>query len=99
MKNICILCIILFINIIYAKNITAIINNYPKVNPNKSKSKDDYYLIYVNNDYEELHIYSDLNINKRQESNIFIESLIDEIKVLISNNRNTYQHPEILDEI
>jgi len=96
--------IILLIKIIYTKNNNTTIFNVDKNinhNDNKSKNKEDYYLIYVNNIYEELQLYSDLDLKKRQEqeSQIFIESLIEEINDLIIDNKDTYQHPEVLNEL
>ncbi|ORY39789.1 hypothetical protein LY90DRAFT_41320 [Neocallimastix californiae] len=96
--------IILLIKIIYAKNNNTTIFNVDKNinhNDNKNKNKEDYYLIYVNNIYEELQLYSDLDLKKRQEqeSHIFIESLIEEINDLIIDNKDTYQHPEVLNEL
>eukprot|EP00833_Pecoramyces_ruminatium_P003118 jgi/Orpsp1_1/1177150/evm.model.c7180000060376.3 len=61
---------------------------------------DKYYLIYVNNTFGEYKIFSDNSKNqKRQASQMFVDSLVDQINSLIINNKETYQNPEVLDEI
>jgi len=62
------------------------------------KNKEDYYLIFVNNTYGEFRIFSKTKHQKREESQIFIDSVLGEINDLIVNNIDTYQHPEKLEE-
>ncbi|ORX85093.1 subtilisin-like protein [Anaeromyces robustus] len=62
-------------------------------------NKEDYYLVFVNNTYGEFSIYPKTKHDKRDDSQIFIESLIDEINELIIDNIDTYQHPERLDDL
>ncbi|ORX63294.1 hypothetical protein BCR32DRAFT_287877 [Anaeromyces robustus] len=84
---------LLLINIIYAENE----NNNNKKENNKSL-EEDYYLVFVNNTHGEFKIYSESKHEKRAQSQIFIESLIDEINNLIVDNLGTYQYPEKLEE-
>jgi len=58
--------IILLFNFVNSKNHTIVTVNNKKVNKSKSKNKENYYLIFVNNTFEELQIYSDLSIQKRR---------------------------------
>eukprot|EP00833_Pecoramyces_ruminatium_P010126 jgi/Orpsp1_1/1184158/evm.model.c7180000088249.1 len=78
--------LLLFINIIYAEN------------GKKIRNKEGYYLVFVNNTHGEFDIYSDSKYEKRDESQIFIESLIEEINELIVDNIDTYKHPEKLED-
>ncbi|ORX85848.1 subtilisin-like protein [Anaeromyces robustus] len=74
---------LLFINIICAGH-------------NKKLNNEGYYLVFVNNTYDDdFKIYSENK--KRDGSQLFIESLIDEIDNLIVDNINTYQYPEKLE--
>jgi len=86
--------ILLFINVTIAKNDENSFNNKKVIS-----NKDNYYLIFVNNTYGEYRIFKNSKKDKRQESQIFVETLLDEIDDLIINNKNTYQHPEKLNEI
>eukprot|EP00833_Pecoramyces_ruminatium_P000556 jgi/Orpsp1_1/1174588/evm.model.c7180000050668.3 len=83
--------VLIFIHTSYAQ--------YNNTLDNEISSGDQYYLIYVNNKYGELKLFSNPKHQKRQESQLFIESLIDEINNLIISNKDTYQNPEKLDEI
>ncbi|ORX81945.1 subtilisin-like protein [Anaeromyces robustus] len=86
---------LLFINIINAKGIKV----PPKEEEEPINTNDKFYLIYINNPYGEYKIYSDENIQKREESQVFVENLVDEIQSLINKNINTYKNPEKLIEI
>eukprot|EP00833_Pecoramyces_ruminatium_P014866 jgi/Orpsp1_1/1188898/evm.model.d7180000068026.1 len=86
--------ILLFINGIIAKN------DEISFDDKKEKSNgDNYYLIFVNNTYGEYRIFKNSEKEKRQEAQLFVETLLDEIDSLIINNRDTYQHPEKLNDI
>eukprot|EP00833_Pecoramyces_ruminatium_P005769 jgi/Orpsp1_1/1179801/evm.model.c7180000070792.1 len=78
---------LIFVNGIFTKSIYK---------PNKD---DKYYLIYVNNTFGEYQVFTNSNVQKREESQIFIESLVNDIHELILDNRDTYKNPEKLDEI
>eukprot|EP00833_Pecoramyces_ruminatium_P000555 jgi/Orpsp1_1/1174587/evm.model.c7180000050668.2 len=82
--------ILIFINIVNAD-----IDNINIDNDNKDK----YYLIHVDNKHGEYNIFSNSKNQKRQESQLFVESLVNEINNLIISNKDTYQNPEKLDEI
>ncbi|ORX78363.1 subtilisin-like protein [Anaeromyces robustus] len=88
MKNFYLLNILLLlINIIFAEN------------DKKLNNKEEHYLIFVNNVYGEFKLFSNTKHEKREESQVFMESLIEEINGLIIDNIDTYQHPEKLEEI
>ncbi|ORX78375.1 subtilisin-like protein [Anaeromyces robustus] len=70
---------LVLVNIVFAKNNI------------KEKNGEDYYLVFINNTYGEFKIYSESKYKKREESQIFIESLIDEINDLIVDNIDTYE--------
>jgi len=53
---------------------------------------DDYYLLYVDNNYGQLY-------QKRQEPREFISSLVMEIHELIVENKETYKNPEELEAL
>lgn len=85
---------LLFINGILANNDENSLDN------KKEKSNgDNYYLIFVNNTHGEYRIFKNSKKEKRQEAQLFVETLLDEIDSLIINNRDTYQHPEKLNDI
>jgi len=62
-------------------------------------NKDNYYLVFVNNTYGEFKIYSNEKYGKREKSQIFVESLIEEINDLIVKDIDTYQYPEKLEKL
>jgi len=82
--------ILLFVNTLNARSI-----NYNE----KIKKGDKYYLIYINNEHGEYKVFSEGKNQKRQESQIYIESLVDRINNIIINNKDTYENPEKLEEI
>jgi len=85
---------LLLINVIHARSINT--------TAEKVDTKEDkYYLIYVNNQHGEYRVYQDgkNNLQRRSESQLFIENLVDEINDLILDHRDTYQNPEKLVEI
>eukprot|EP00833_Pecoramyces_ruminatium_P016261 jgi/Orpsp1_1/1190293/evm.model.d7180000078056.1 len=100
--------ILLFINGINATEDKNSVNK-----DNKISKSDKYYLIYVKNEHGEYRIFksddddnnnnsnnkNQQNRKKREESQEYVESLLDELNTLIINNKDTYQHPEKLDEI
>jgi len=78
--------LLLFINNIYGKNVKT--------------EADQYYLIYVDNKYGEVDLYTNsTTIQKRQESYNYVDSLLDKIHSLIIDNKDTYQHPKKIDEM
>eukprot|EP00833_Pecoramyces_ruminatium_P004061 jgi/Orpsp1_1/1178093/evm.model.c7180000064006.1 len=86
--------IFLLINVIYAENDKS--NNEKKIS-----NEDKYYLIFIENKHGEYRIFKDKNNKnkKRDESAIFVESLLDEFNTIILDNKDTYKHPEVLEEI
>ncbi|OUM64768.1 carbohydrate-binding module family 18 protein [Piromyces sp. E2] len=93
---------ILLINITIAKGVKTSSNDDKVVT--KKKSKDQKYLIYVNNTYGEFDIFSNpynQKYVKRQEldSYEFAVSFMDKIDDLINENRDTFKNPEKLEEI
>jgi len=81
---------LLFITLINAKSIESLSN---------ADKEDKYYLIYVNNEHGEYKVFSDAKNQKRDASQVFVESLVDKINTLIIDNKDTYQNPEKLEEI
>jgi len=63
------------------------------VNAGYIKKEDDNYLIYVNNTYG---VVSDNIKQKRQESQQYITSVMEEIQNIIIENKDTYKNPEEL---
>jgi len=63
----------------------------------KNKQEDKFYMIFVNNTYGEIASYQGLK--KRQESEIFVNTMIDEIHNLIIDNKDTYQNVSKLEEM
>jgi len=63
------------------------------VNAGNIKKEDDNYLIYVNNTYG---VVSDNVHQKRQESQQYIASVMEEIQNIIIENKDTYKNPEEL---
>ena len=63
------------------------------VNASSIKKEDDNYLIYVNNTYG---VVSDNVHQKRQESQQYIASVMEEIQNIIIENKDTYKNPEEL---
>jgi subtilisin family serine protease len=53
---------------------------------------DKYYLVYVNNTYTE-------GLNKRQEPNQFVNSVVNEIHELIIDNKDTFKNPNKLESL
>jgi len=92
-NNLYLLVIALFIN--------AIVPIYSKTSSKNDENKEQFYLIYVNNTLGEYKVhYDSKNKNvKREESQIYIESLVDKINTLIIDNKDTYEDREKLDEI
>jgi len=86
---------LLFTNFINAKSINTLSNDDKKLNHG-----DNYYFIFVNNKSPtEYKVFYDSKVQKREESQIYIESLVDDIHKLIIDNKDTYRNPEKLDEI
>eukprot|EP00833_Pecoramyces_ruminatium_P017032 jgi/Orpsp1_1/1191064/evm.model.d7180000083259.1 len=80
---------LLFINGIIAKN------DEISFDDKKEKSNgDNYYLIFVNNTYGEYRIFKNSEKEKRQEAQLFVETLLDEIDDLIINNKDTVKSIE-----
>ncbi|OUM64767.1 carbohydrate-binding module family 18 protein [Piromyces sp. E2] len=93
---------LLLINITFAKSIDTSSSDDKVIT--KNKSKDQRYLIFVNNTYGEYDIFSNpynQKYVKRQEvqSYDFAVSLMDEIDELINENRETFKNPEKLEKI
>jgi len=89
-------CILLFIQVIYAKNSKKLSKAKQSIS-----NDDEYYLIFVKNQFSEYRVFTDAKTTnqKREESSIFIESLLDELNTLIIDNKDTYKHPEVLEEM
>jgi len=89
---------IILINITFSKSINVLSND--DKNLNQIDNEDQYYLIFVNNTFGEIKIYSDNKNMKRQESkaNDFVLSLVEEIHDIIVDNKDTFQNPEIVEE-
>jgi len=68
--------------------------------PKPDASKDQNYLIFVENVYGEISIFSKdkSRFNKREEASIFVESLVDKIHNIIIDNKDTYKDKEKLEE-
>ncbi|OUM66078.1 hypothetical protein PIROE2DRAFT_6789 [Piromyces sp. E2] len=89
---------LLLINITFAKSINGTLSNddkIPKIN------KDQTYIIFINNTFGEIDIFKKPKNLKRDELEPyeFAFSLMDEIHDLIVENKDTYNNPEILEEI
>jgi len=90
----------------YLLGITLLIVNFinasavpSNADAEQKDTNDKYYLIYVNNSHGEYKLYSDGKNQKREEPQVFVDSLVDEINSLILKNKNTYKNPERLAEI
>jgi len=77
--------IITLFNLVYSKKC------FVKRNPPKN---DNYYLIFVNNTYSDSQ-----NVQKRQEPEQFVNSIVKEIHELIINNEDTFKNPDELKAI
>ncbi|OUM64771.1 carbohydrate-binding module family 18 protein [Piromyces sp. E2] len=93
---------ILLINIIFAKSVNTSSDGGEIIS--KKGSKDQKYVIFVNNTFGEYNIFSNPYNKKhvkRQEvqSYDFAVSLMDEIDELINENRDTFKDQEKLEEI
>ena len=91
--------IVSFHYIIYFLGYLLLFNN----NTYAKSDDDQHYLIYVNNFYGEVEMFSNLNsdskLEKRNKAYIYVESLVDEIHSLIIENKDTYKNPEKIEEI
>ena len=91
--------IVSFHYIIYFLGYLLLFNN----NTYAKSDDDQHYLIYVNNFYGEVEIFSNPNsdskLEKRNKAYIYVESLVDEIHSLIIENKDTYKNPEKIEEI
>jgi len=102
MKNInritFLLIIILLINIAFSRSINPSSYNEKKIE--KKITGDQYYLIFVNNTYGEINIFSETKKLKRHESkaNDFVFSLLEEIHDIIVDNKDTFENPEVIEE-
>ncbi|ORX33540.1 subtilisin-like protein [Piromyces finnis] len=85
----------LLLNIPYTRGEKVLSNKDTIINA----KKDQYYLIYFNNTYDEFKIFSNLKNRKRQESYNNVLSFVDKIHNLIAENKHTYENPKILDKI
>jgi len=85
---------IFFMGVIIALLINAIDAKKSKFSkqPKKKLLNDGYYAIFVNTTISSGH-------NKREVQEEFINSLVDEIHGLILGNVNTYQNPEVVEEM
>jgi len=83
-----------FMGVIIALLINAIDAKKSKFSkqPKKKLLNDGYYAIFVNTTISSGH-------NKREVQEEFINSLVDEIHGLILGNVNTYQNPEVVEEM
>lgn len=77
--------LLLFINIINAKK-----DNESADTNKKISNKDENYLIFIENKHGEYKIFKDKNNKnqKREESAIFVESLLDEFNTIILDNKD-----------
>jgi len=104
MKNICfykyILISILLFVIVSNAIVVEDLSNDDNDLLNKKSNTEDYYLIYVKNNYGEYKIFNNDNKNKkRDESQIFVDSVLEKINTLIIDNKYTYIYPEKLNKI
>ncbi|ORY52158.1 subtilisin-like protein [Neocallimastix californiae] len=85
---------ILFLNFVF-------INTKVVEEEQETKNIDQYYLIYVNNIYGDIPITSSSKnkYRKRDESIVFVESLVEEIHNLVIDNKDTYKNQKKLKEI
>jgi len=95
MKNFGKLCLLL------SSIFTSFLISFVVAKEEKTQSKDDFYLIFVNNTIGETSTSDGQNIKRQEQdiSNPFVDSLVDEIHNVIVENINTYDNPDKLEEL